>query len=197
MNSLIGIFTLLLTALVLQNAVFSRALDVTALLAIPFEKKSLRLFGLILTGVSTIASLLAWLLNPLMGQWKNAQYLRPVLYILLLAVLYGIVCLILDWKKRDWLRDHNALLTAAFFNCAAYGAMALTVYASYNWLEAAVSGMGIGLSFLLAVFLMEQGKRCMSICNIPKSFRGLPAELVYVGLISLSLYGLVGHQLAA
>ena len=37
----------------------------------------------------------------------------------------------------------------------------------------------------------------MSICNIPKAFRGLPAELVYVGLISLSLYGLVGHQLAA
>ena len=75
--------------------------------------------------------------------------------------------------------------------------MALTVYAGYNWLESAVSGMGIGLSFLLAVFLLEQGKRCMSICNIPKAFQGLPAELVYVGLISLSLYGLVGHQLAA
>ena len=197
MNSLIGIFTLLLTALVLQNAVFSRALDVTALLAIPFEKKSLRLFGLILTGVSTIASLLAGLLNPLMGQWKNVQYLRPVLYIILLAALYGIVCLVLDGKKRDWLRDHTALLIAAFFNCAAYGAMALTVYSSYNWLESAASGMGVGLSFLLAVFLLEQGKRCMSICNIPKSFRGLPAELVYVGLISLSLYGLIGHQLAA
>ncbi len=197
MNSLIGVFTLLLTALTLQNAVFSRALDITPLLAIPFEKRSLRLFGLVLTGVSTIASLLAGLLNPLMGQWKNVQYLRPVLYIILLAVLYGIVCLVLDWKKRDWLRDHSALLTAAFFNCAAYGAMALTVYAGYNWLESAVSGMGIGLSFLLAVFLLEQGKRCMSICNIPKAFQGLPAELVYVGLISLSLYGLVGHQLAA
>lgn len=197
MNSLIGIFTLLLTALVLENAVFSRALDITTLLAIPFEKRSLRLFGLILTGISAIASLLAGLLNPLMGHWKNVQYLRPVLYIFLLAVLYGIVCLLLDWKKKDWLRDHNALLTAAFFNCAAYGAMALTVYSGYNWLESAVSGMGIGLSFLLAVFLLEQGRRCMSICNIPKSFQGLPAELVYVGLISLSLYGLIGHQLAA
>ncbi len=80
MNSLIGVFTLLLTALTLQNAVFSRALDITPLLAIPFEKKSLRLFGLVLTGVSTIASLLAGLLNPLMGSWKNVQYLRPVYY---------------------------------------------------------------------------------------------------------------------
>lgn len=31
-NTLIGIFSLLLTALVLQNAVFSRALDITSLL---------------------------------------------------------------------------------------------------------------------------------------------------------------------
>ena len=142
-----------------------------------------------LTGVTTIASVLATLVNPAIGQWEHARYLRPV--------VYGFACLLLNWKKRDWFHDHSAMLAMAFFNCAAYGAMALTVYSGFNWLEAAAFGLGIGLSFLLAVFLLEQGRRCMSICNIPKAFRGLPAELVYVGLISLSLYGLVGHQLAA
>lgn len=102
-----------------------------------------------------------------------------------------------ELEKTGWFHDHSMLLTMAFFNCAAYGAMALTVYSGLHWLESTVYGLGIGLSFLLAVFLLEQGRHCMSICNIPKAFRGLPAELVYVGLISLSLYGLVGHQLAA
>lgn len=196
-NTLIGIFSLLLTALVLQNAVFSRALDITSLLVLPGGRKGLRQFGLILTGITTAAALFAALLNPLISQWENVQYLRPVVYVLILTLLYGIVCFLLNWKKRDWFHDHSMLLTMAFFNCAAYGAMALTVYSGLHWLESTVYGLGIGLSFLLAIFLLEQGRHCMSICNIPKAFRGLPAELVYVGLISLSLYGLVGHQLAA
>lgn len=197
MGTLVNIFTLLLTALVLENAVFSRALDITSLLILPFGKRGLRLFGMILTGTTTIASLIAGLLNPLLGRWENVQYLRPVVYIVVLTLLYGCVCFLLNWKKRDWFSGHHSMITMAFFNCAAYGAMALTVYSGFSWLESAVSGLGIGLSFLLALFVLEQGRRYMSICNIPKAFRGLPSELVYVGLISLSLYGLVGHQLAA
>ncbi|MDD3192486.1 MAG: Rnf-Nqr domain containing protein [Oscillospiraceae bacterium] len=197
MNTLIGLFTLLLTALVLENAIFSRALDVTALLVIPFGKKGIWLFGLILTGITATASLIAGILNPVMSSWENVQYLRPVVYIVVLAALYGVTCLVLNWRKKDWFHDYNTVLTMAFFNCAVYGAMALTVYSGFNWLESLVYGLGLGLSFLLAAFLLEQGRRCMGICNIPKAFRGLPAELVYVGLVSLSLYGLVGHQLAA
>lgn len=95
-----------------------------------------------LTGVTTIASVLATLVNPAIGQWEHARYLRPVVYVLLLAVLYGFACLLLNWKKRDWFHDHSAMLAMAFFNCAAYGAMALTVYSGFNWLEAAAFGFG-------------------------------------------------------
>lgn len=197
MNTLVGLFSLLLTALVLENAVFSRALDLTALLVVPFGRKGGLLFGLILTGVTTVSSLAATLLNAAIGGWESVLYVRPVLYILILAVLYGLVCLVLNWKKKEWFSSHSMIITIAFFNCAAYGAMALTVYSGFSYLESMAYGLGLGLSFLLAAFLLEQGRRCLSICNIPKAFRGLPAELVYVGLISLSLYGLVGHQLAA
>ena len=69
MNTLIGIFSLLLTTLVLQNAVFSRALDITSLLILPAGRKGLWRFGLMLTGVTTIASVLATLVNPAIGQW--------------------------------------------------------------------------------------------------------------------------------
>lgn len=102
-NTLIGIFSLLLTALVLQNAVFSRALDITSLLVLPGGRKGLQQFGLILTGITTAAALFAALLNPLISQWENVQYLRPVVYVLILALLYGIVCFLLNWKKRDWI----------------------------------------------------------------------------------------------
>ncbi len=116
---------------------------------------------------------------------------------LLLAVLYGFACLLLNWKKRDWFHDHSAMLAMAFFNCAAYGAMALTVYSGFNWLEAAAFGLGIGLSFSSGCIFAGARKALHEHLQYSQSVSGLPAELVYVGLISLSLYGLVGHQLAA
>lgn len=196
MDSVISLFSLLLTALVLENAVFTRAMDITSILLLPSGKRKIWQFGLILTGVTTLAALIAGIINPFVGKMENVQYIRPVLYIAILAVLYGIVCLILQFRKKEWLSGQLGVLTMAFFNCATYGAMALTASSSFNWLESAVCGLGVGLSFLLASYLMKQGRRCLSICNIPKAFRGLPAELVYVGLISLSLYGLLGHPLA-
>ena len=196
MNGILGVFTLLLTALVLENAIFTRALDITSLLVIPFGKKGIWQFGGILTGVTAAASLVASLLNPWLSKLKQTQYVRPVVYILVLIVMYGIACFFLNWKKKDWFLKQQEILTLAFLNCAAYGGMALTVYSSFGWLEALVYGAGIGLSFILAYFLVEQGRKVLGISNLPKAFRGLPAELVYVGLIGLSLYGLVGHQLA-
>ena len=36
----------------------------------------------------------------------------------------------------------------------------------------------------------------LDFCDIPKAFRGAPILFIYLGLISLALFGLVGHQLA-
>ena len=197
MSGFSTVFTLLLTALVLENAVLSRAMDATTLLAVPFGRKGAWLFGGILTGVTTLSAALACLLSGLIGKLPAIAYLRPVAYLLLMILLYALTCLALFWKQKSWLDSNFSMLNLAFFNTAVYGAMSLAVYSGLNGWQGAIYGFGVGVSYLLAVVILEQGRRAMAVCNIPPSFRGLPAELVYVGVIALSLYGLVGHQLAA
>ena len=197
MSGIASIFSILLTSLVLENAVFSRALDASTLLGPSFGRRGSWYFCGILTGVTTLSAAVACLLSGLIGKLPAVQYLRPVAYLLILVLLYGLTCLILFWKQRSWLDNNLFLLNMTFFNTAAYGAVVLSVYSSLNGWQGAVYGFGVGASYLLAVLILEQGRKALAVCDLPKSFRGIAAELVYVGIIALALYGLVGHQLAA
>ena len=40
---------------------------------------------------------------------------------------------------------------------------------------------------------VEEGR--LAICNVPRAFQGLPIRLMYIGLLALATYGLIGHQL--
>ena len=47
----------------------------------------------------------------------------------------------------------------------------------------------------LAVIIVGYGLTRLEYCRVPKIFRGVPIALIYLGLLSLAFYGLIGHQL--
>ena len=53
----------------------------------------------------------------------------------------------------------------------------------------------MSLGFGLAVIIVGYGLTRLEYCRVPKIFRGVPIALIYLGLLSLAFYGLVGHQL--
>lgn len=191
-----GIFGLLMTILVLENTIFSRALDASVLLMAPFKRGQVWFFCVLLSVVTAFASFGSSLLNPLISGMENSLVWRPVCYIVALALVFLIVCVVASLFFKKAVKNHMGFIILLFFNNAVFGAMALSFYNNLAGIDAWIYGLGIGLGFLLAVFLLHLGRKCLAVCNIPKSFRGLPAELVYVGILSLAFYGLVGHQLA-
>jgi len=61
-----------------------------------------------------------------------------------------------------------------------------------SWLGYA---FGTGIAFFLASILVFEGTRKLKGSHIPEAFRGLPATLIYIGILSLAFYGLIGHKL--
>uniref|UniRef100_UPI0040299D9A Rnf-Nqr domain containing protein n=1 Tax=Gemmiger qucibialis TaxID=2997294 RepID=UPI0040299D9A len=53
-------------------------------------------------------------------------------------------------------------------------------------------GFGSGVGYLVAVLVVDEGRRRLRSKDIPHIFRGLPSELIYIGILSLAIYGLVG-----
>ena len=56
-------------------------------------------------------------------------------------------------------------------------------------------GIGTGLGFPLATFFVRLAYKQLSSEEVPPSFRGFPITLIYIGIVSLAVYGLIGHEL--
>ena len=64
-------------------------------------------------------------------------------------------------------------------------------YPSLNtFVNFVLSGAEAGTGFILAAFILTAAYRKLNSAKVPASFRGFPAMLVYLGLISMAVYAL-------
>ena len=89
----------------------------------------------------------------------------------------------------------RSVLPVATFNCAVLGSILLTVRQGMDLGHSIVFGIGSGIGFTIAMLLVREIEDRLKAANVPKAFRGLPVTILFVGILSLALYGLVGHQL--
>ena len=183
-------------AVFLENALFARALDISVLLPALHSRRTIWIYSLAITLSSSVAGGVAWGLHSLLqgGGWY-ASYGQPFLFLTAQAFLYAVVCAGLRAYKKELYRAIRVPLTISFFNCAALGSMFLAVYKAGSFWGAVGTGAGVGVGFLLACALVRVEEGRLAICNVPRAFQGLPVRLMYIGLLALATYGLIGHQL--
>lgn len=190
MELMVQLFGILLGTIVLQNTVFSRALGIVRIKSIMKTPKTVILFGAMTTAVTTAASIVIWPINELLKNLSYRLYIRSVVFILLLCVFY----LILVYLAR--LPEQLKLfLPLAVFNSAVLGTLILASMRGLSWLGFVVSALGSGIGYTLALLLIFSALRQVKLCRPPRSFRGLPVTLLYIGMVSLAICGLIGYQL--
>ena len=191
---IVDFFVVSLTALALENAVFARGFG-------PFQMgrqpKQIAVFGVLVTGITTAASVLCWGLDRLMRPFGLPLYVRSIAFLLALCILYFGAYYGMQKKVPAFLQEYGQELSRAAFNSAAFGA--LLVAASYRydlggWIG---FGFGSGAGYTAALLMLYMAQEQFQMMDIPKTFKGLPILLVYIGIISLSIDGLIGHQLPA
>ena len=55
-------------------------------------------------------------------------------------------------------------------------------------------GLGSGLGYTFIVFIVREGRRRLRSKAVPAIFQGLPSSMIYIGVLSLAIYALVGHS---
>ena len=185
-----------LVAIVLENTIFSRALGVSTSLYLVRKEYSVPLVGLIMTTIITLASLGAYFINPLIRYQAWSYYAAPVIYVGIVAVIYVAALLITRRFVKKRLTDVLSIIHVSAFNCASLGAILLVSSLSDATLGAYLGfAIGSGLGFTLATYLVRLAYHRLSSEDVPAAFRGFPVTLIYIGLVSLAIYGLIGHQL--
>ena len=81
------------------------------------------------------------------------------------------------------------------FNTALFGSFFVSASQNHSVMQTVGYAFGTGLGCTAAMMVIYYARKRLVICPVPRSFRGMPILLIYLGLLSLAIYGLLGHGL--
>lgn len=195
MTYIVQFFAMMLTALFIENIIFTRALGTSWLLYLIKKPGELLRCTVLLTVITTLSGAIGYPLRGLAEQSEHSYILIPMIYILCIAVVYTGVYFFIKYVMPQTFVNAEFNLGAAAFNCAVLGSMLVPSIERLDFVSTIGYGLGMSFGFALAVIIVGFGIERLQLCRVPKAFRGLPITLIYLGLLSLAFYGLVGHQL--
>ena len=189
-------FSMMLVAIFLENTIFSRTLGNSTVLLMLRKKINLLLFGIILTTITVIASIITYFVNPLLQNLEYRYYITPLVYVAIIGAVYIAAVLLVSALPNRFSKEIKPMIHLSAFNCTVLGALLLiNSLKTISFWSAIGFGLGTGLGFMLAVFLLAVSYSYLYSNHIPKPFRGFPITMMYIGILSMAFYGLIGHQL--
>lgn len=195
MTYFLQFLSMMLTALFIENIIFTRALGTSWMFYLVKKPKELLSYTLILVATVTLSGIIGYPLRSLINNSADSHVIVPVMYIGVLAVVYTAIYFFIKYAMPGKFEHFGMNLGVAVFNCAALGSLLIPSGARLDLLSTVGYGIGMSLGFGFAVVIMGYGLSRLEYCHVPKAFRGVPIALIYLGLLSLAFYGLVGHQL--
>lgn len=174
-----------LIAVFSQNVLLDKAMGMNCIMTAVSRKNSLPKLALVVGIYCTVGIMLMWLLSYVAFD-KNAYLICALIYSLICAVLYFASDRILLKISPEAHDVWTNILPHALINSIMIGVPIVVLSANIpNWWSALGYGAGSGLSFALAVFIVKNGLEILDNPDMPKPFRGIPAMLIYLGILSL------------
>ncbi len=195
MSFIFQFLIMMLTALFVENIILTRAIGTSWMFYLIKNPKEIVRYTLLLTVVTTVSGLAGY---PLLGFVQTGEYhhvLVPMLYIGIMALVYVVVYF---FMKKVWPKQYEHFgvnFGVAVFNCATLGSLLVPAGERLDLISTLGYGIGMSFGFGFATVMLGYGLSRLEYCRVPKIFRGVPIALIYLGLLSLAFYGLIGHKL--
>lgn len=197
MNSLSTALSILAAGVVLQNLIFARGFCTDDILRSTRTCQGMLRLGAVTTVIALLSTVMAWALRSLFGMQSFWNMIRWVAYLFCVIVAYVLMhtALYFHNKGDKPTREQSELLLRAGFNGAVYGIVLITS-ANYAPLwQMLLYAVGCCMGLTAAQLLIHAGNERIELCSVPKPFAGVPILMIYVGILSLAIYGLIGHQI--
>ena len=193
---LVGVFfSYAVLAIFAQNAIFTRGLGVSRLVQLVGDKRtSSWWFALMLCITQVLVAPLAFYAGRLLAPLPNRAQLRPVVYLVCIAVVCLFELVVLKLAKGPRSGQLIRILPIAAMNSGVLGTVLVERTQSFTLEQSIGFGLGSGLGYLLAVMLVTEAQNRLRSRAIPEAFRGLPVTLIYIGVLALAIYGFTGHS---
>ncbi len=180
----------LLVAATMQNLPLTTGLGLSSMLKIVRAPRQRRLFLLLLTPFTVLTAALFFPLDKAITVTWVWLIFRPLCIVAIAVILYVVFSLVLIKRFPDVYRRVRHIVPLAVFNNLVIGvALVINYQTSMDFLSAIGLALGSSLGFVLLSAITAEGISRIDNPDTPPAFRGLPATLLYLGLLSLTLMG--------
>lgn len=190
MNSLGDMIRYFLITATVQNLVLTTGFGSSTLARMLRRPRQRVLFSELLLGFSVAVTALFFPVDRLLPSGWQWRLWRPLIIVVITAVLYVATVLLAARFLPDWYRRVKRFLPLAAFNNIVIGVALVTNYQfAVSFLPAVGMAAGAALGFALVSTMSAEALERLDNPDTPAAFRGLPGTLVYLGLLALALMG--------
>ncbi len=185
-------FTILISAILIDNFVLSRFLGICPFLGVSKKIKSALGMGIAVIFVMICATLVTWPIYTYFLAPFGLEYLRTVAFILIIALFVQLVEMVLKKFIPPLYSALGVYLPLITTNCAVLGVTLINIDSELAFTHSLVNALGAGIGFTVALLLFSGVRSRIEHSNIPEMFKGVPITLVSAAIVSLSFMGFAG-----
>jgi electron transport complex protein RnfA len=152
--------------------------------------------------VTTMSSLITWLIYRFLLIPFGLTYLRTISFILVIATFVQFVEMVIRKTSPALYRFFGIYLPLITVNCAVLGVAVLNTDMFFvngkampaGFYYSVFQGICVGLGYTLAMLLMSAIRERLDLCNVPKALKDFPLAFIIASIMSLSFMGFNGFK---
>ncbi|MDG2944287.1 electron transport complex subunit RsxA [Exercitatus varius] len=183
---------LIISTALINNFVLVKFLGLCPFMGVSKKVETAAGMGLATMFVLTVASLCSYLVNTYLLIPLKAEFLRTLVFILVIAVVVQFTEMVINKTSPTLYRLLGIFLPLTTTNCAVLGVALLNVNLAHNLTQSVIYGFGASLGFALVLILFASLRERIAAADVPVPFRGASIALITAGLMSLAFMGFAG-----
>ncbi|MBE6717629.1 MAG: RnfABCDGE type electron transport complex subunit A [Ruminococcaceae bacterium] len=190
-----GIIMLMISAIFIDNFIFSKFLGCCPFLGVSKSPSTSLGMGCAVTFVMTLSGAVTYCLYEFILVPAKLEYLKTIAFILVIASLVQIIEFFLKSKVPFLYESLGIYLPLITTNCAVLGAALINIQEGFNFIYSVVYCFASGIGFTMAIMIFAGVRTRMFFSRPPKSFKGTPIALIAAGLIAMAFMGFSGMKI--
>ena len=187
-----NLIMIIISGALINNVVLNQFLGICSFLGVSKQMKASASLGGAVIFVITIASAVASLLYDYVLAPLGLDFMKTIVFILVIAALVQIVEMFLKKKSPSMYQALGIYLPLITTNCAVLGVALTNVQDGYNFTQCVFSGFGTAVGYTIAIVLLASIRSRIREEDIPAPLRGAPIVLISAALMSIAFMGFSG-----
>jgi len=186
------LFGIILGAMLINNFVFTKYLGLCIFFGVSQKKDTAIGMGITFTVVMVLSAIMCWALYSFVLSALHLDFLKIIVFIGMTAIFVQAADTVLRKINPYLFKTLGVYLVLIVTNCIILAVPLINADSNHGPFESLSLGIGAGVGFAIALFLMSCVREKLELCRVPPTFAGLPIAFIVTGLFALAFLGFSG-----